>query len=185
MDWTSHERMCEDAAFGQYLIETIAENIGVKPKPEMIDRAVRKSTSCGVWVEFDEKGIVVGATVEGTDAEFKERVALSDEPKELIDNFWSAVNRCEGLYRKHLSKEPKLNMGDQIEVHGWIMLSGLPAGKYRIRNRGVWKGTQFYDFTTPRGTKQIVRHACSSVDAWIRDAEDEDLNKIVVLKRAS
>jgi hypothetical protein len=97
--------MCEDAAYGEWLIETIAESIGIEPDAKKIDRAVYKGTSCGAWVRFDEKGIMVGTIVEGSDAEFSKRVELSDNPHELCVNFWDAIQECEDFAEEHFGHD--------------------------------------------------------------------------------
>jgi hypothetical protein len=85
-----------------FLIETIAKSCGDKSlTPERIDRAVYKGTDCGAWVRFDEKGIMVGTIVEGSDAEFSKRIDLTgiDASKKgeklLCKRFWEAVQEAE------------------------------------------------------------------------------------------
>lgn len=75
----------------------------------------------------------------------------------------------------------KLKKGDIVEVHGWVMLEKLEAGKYRVKATGTQSGIDYYDFAKPRGSKTIVRHAITNVDPWVRDASNPDLNKIVLL----
>ena len=99
----------ENAAFGMFLVEVIAESCGLEFKGSIselerrIDRAVYKGTDCGAWVLFDEKGIVVGSIVEGSDAEFSERIDLtgidiSDKGAELLtQRFWDTVEKINGL----------------------------------------------------------------------------------------
>ena len=101
----------EHAAFGTFLVQTIAESCGITVEPAFkcseleckIDRAVYKGTDCGAWVLFDEKGIVVGSIVEGSDAEFSERIDLtgvdiSDEgAKILTERFWNTIEKINGL----------------------------------------------------------------------------------------
>jgi hypothetical protein len=99
----------EHAAFGAFLVQTIAESCGLEfkgPISELerkIDRAVYKGTDCGAWVRFDERGIVVGSIVEGSDAEFSERIDLtgvdiSDEgAKILAERFWNTIEKINGL----------------------------------------------------------------------------------------
>lgn len=101
----------EHAAFGTFLVQTIAESCGITVEPTFkcselerkIDRAVYKGTDCGAWVRFDERGIVVGSIVEGSDAEFSERIDLtgvdiSDEgAKILTERFWNTIEKINGL----------------------------------------------------------------------------------------
>lgn len=89
----------EKEAFGMFLIEAIAEPLGLPLDTRAIDRAVYKGTECGAWVSFDETGILVGSIVEGSEAEFSERIDLngidiSDEgAAELNRRFWAAIER--------------------------------------------------------------------------------------------
>jgi hypothetical protein len=75
----------------------------------------------------------------------------------------------------------KLKAGNVIEVFGWVMLEGVPAGKYKILSVGEFYGRETYTFARPRGKKPLIRHYASSVDAWVRPAGHEDLNRIEVL----
>ena len=104
MKWADFSRMQEDAAYGEFLLSAIAAPLGIpinKDAAKLIDRAVYKGTSCGAWVQFDEKGIMVGTIVEGSDAEYSERIDLSgieidDEGERLLNaRFWAALKRCE------------------------------------------------------------------------------------------
>jgi hypothetical protein len=103
-----HARDQENEAYGAFLIETIAKSCGFKgTEPDLakpnhgIDRAVYKGTSCGAWVRFDSEGVMVGTIVEGSDAEFSERIDLtgidiSEEGETiLLERFWDAVQQCE------------------------------------------------------------------------------------------
>lgn len=71
----------------------------------------------------------------------------------------------------------KLSIGDIIEVHGFVMLSRLDPGRYRVKTIDNYHGIPTYRFTKPRGHKVLVRHACSDVDCWVKEST-EDLNKI-------
>jgi hypothetical protein len=100
-DWESYQRGQEDAAFGKFLVEVIAEIYGCEPTPEAVDRAVYKNTTCGAWCKFDEYGIKVGTIVEGSDAEFSTRVdvtgldAESGAARRLKARFRDAIRECE------------------------------------------------------------------------------------------
>lgn len=100
-DFASFQADQENAEFGRWLIETIANNIGVEAKPERIDRAIYKGTDCGAWVRFDEQGVMVGTIVEGSDAEFSKRIQVRDlanlenPEKILLERFWNAVQEAE------------------------------------------------------------------------------------------
>ena len=101
MNEQEYMRSQEDAAFGQFLVETIAEIYGCDAKAESVNRAVYKNTDCGAWVAFDEAGIKVGTIVEGSDAEFSTRVDVTgldfDEPSAtlLVERFRAAIQECE------------------------------------------------------------------------------------------
>ena len=104
-DEIDQHKMDEAAAIGSALIQTIADNIGIEPDPEKIDRAVYDGTDCGAWVEFDELGILVGTIVEGSDATYSERIELCEDEKELCERFWAAIQRCEDFADEHFNQE--------------------------------------------------------------------------------
>lgn len=101
MNEVSLFRMQEDEGFGLFLIESIAKPLGLPTDIKAIEKAVYKGTACGAWVKFDAQGILVGTIVEGSDAEYSERVSIknlqpSDEDEvELNRRFWEAIKRCE------------------------------------------------------------------------------------------
>ena len=75
------------------------------------------------------------------------------------------------------SRNPKLKQGDMVRVDGWIMLKGLPAGKYRVKK----VDEKSYWFSKPRGTNTVARHLIDHIDAKVREPSNNDLNKIVIL----
>lgn len=75
----------------------------------------------------------------------------------------------------------KLKTNDIIRVHGFVMLQGLEDGRrYRVKAITPYYGIATYSFARPKGRKTIVRHLASSVDVWISDENNRDLNKITV-----
>jgi tRNA-binding EMAP/Myf-like protein len=115
MDWSAYEQGQEDAAFGQFLVECIAHWCGLDGDEEhlvgRIAEAIYKGTDCGAWVVFDELGIKVGTIVEGSDAEYSERVDVSkldcgdDDEKQLHERFSDAIQRCEDFADEHFNSE--------------------------------------------------------------------------------
>lgn len=113
--WSSAYRGQEDAAFGQFLVECIAHWCGLSGDEEnlvsRIEKAIYKGTDCGAWVRFDELGIMVGTIVEGSDAEYSERIDISgldtddDDEKRLHERFSAAVQRCEDFAIEHFNQE--------------------------------------------------------------------------------
>jgi hypothetical protein len=87
------------------LVETIANSIGIEPYPEKINRAIYRGTDCGAWVKFDEDGILVGTIVEGSEAEYSERIELTDDPDELCKRFWDAIQNCEDFSDENFENE--------------------------------------------------------------------------------
>ena len=94
-------KMQEDEAFGMFLIETIGEIYGTR-EISLIKKYVYKYTDCGAWIEFDSEGILVGTIVEGSDAEYQERISLkdihydNDGAEELLKKrFLTALENCE------------------------------------------------------------------------------------------
>jgi hypothetical protein len=73
----------------------------------------------------------------------------------------------------------KLKEGDIIEVHGWVMLKGLTAGKWKVKEVKLYGGTMAYYFTKLRG-KKVLGFYWHQIDGCIRDTED--LNRIEILK---
>lgn len=104
-DWTQFERDCGNAAYGEFLIRAIAEAYDIDPREPDPVRLIRKYaykfTNCGAFVQFDESGILVGTIVEGSDAEYSERLDLAgvneaDDPDdELRKRYFAALDRCE------------------------------------------------------------------------------------------
>lgn len=90
---------------GRWIQEAIAKSCGLDRKADekSIGRIVYKWTTCGAWVRFDEHGVIVGTIVEGSDAEFSERIELDglddmdqkEAEKELCERFWDALERME------------------------------------------------------------------------------------------
>jgi hypothetical protein len=74
----------------------------------------------------------------------------------------------------------KIPSGSIVEVHGWVMLEKIDEGRYRIEPGKPCDVRDTYLFFKPRGKRPIIRHLASSVDLWIRDENDPDLNKIVI-----
>ena len=91
----------EKEAFGRFLIETIADIYDCKPMPSMLSKMVYKHTPNGSYVHFDEKGIIVGTIVEGSDAEHNVRIDLTgididdDGAALLRKRFYDALDECE------------------------------------------------------------------------------------------
>ena len=114
-DWDTHYRGQEDAAFGQFLVEGIAHWCGLSGNEEnlvgRIGKAIFKGTVCGAWVRFDELGIMVGTIVEGSDAEYAERIDISgldtddDDERLLHERFSAAIQRCEDFADEHFDQE--------------------------------------------------------------------------------
>jgi hypothetical protein len=112
--WEEEYRGQEDAAFGQFLVESIAHWCGFSGEEEhlvsRIDKAIYKGTGCGAWVRFDELGIMVGTIVEGSDAEYSERIDISrldtddDDEKHLHERFSAAIQRCEDFADEHFNQ---------------------------------------------------------------------------------
>ena len=82
-------------------------------------------------------------------------------------------------------RDTKLQDGDLIEVQGFVMLKGLDEGRYRVRMISGPSGVPVYDFRRPGGKKVLARHYASSVDISVKTADDEQINKIVVVSRGS
>ena len=113
--WEAYYKGQEDAAFGQFLVECIAHWCGFsgdeKNLESRIDKAIFKGTNCGAWVRFDELGIMVGTIVEGSDAEYSERIDISgldtddDNERLLHERFSAAMQRCEDFASEHFNQE--------------------------------------------------------------------------------
>lgn len=75
----------------------------------------------------------------------------------------------------------KLKADDIIRVQGFVMLAGLEeSGRYRVKAITPYYGNPTYSFASPNGRKTIIRHLASSVDVWVSDESNPDLNKITV-----
>jgi hypothetical protein len=106
-----YERMCEHAAFGEFLIRTIAELLKCEPNQRAIQEAFRKTSCCGAFVVFDVNGIMVGSVVEAYDAEVGIRVIVEDldtddaGAEELKRRFRKVVSRMESEVDRILTDE--------------------------------------------------------------------------------
>ena len=77
--------------------------------------------------------------------------------------------------------EPKLSVGDLIEVYGGVMLQGFEEGRLKVARIDLYHGKPAYSFTKPRGKKIVAYHYCSSVDGWLAEGRvngSQDLNRI-------
>ena len=62
----------------------------------------------------------------------------------------------------------KLQVGNVIEIFGWVMLNKLEDGcKYRVSRIKKIYGEDVYIFTKARGKKEVVGHYVDSVDIMI------------------
>lgn len=68
-----------------------------------------------------------------------------------------------------MSSEPRLKVGNIIEVHGWVMLRSLESGRYRVTRISTRYGMKVYWFSKPKGKREIVGHYCHDVDSSITD----------------
>jgi len=105
-------------------------------------------------------------------------VTFLGEPSERIVEGEYEENPSEGMWP--LEGPRKIPDGSVVDVEGWIMLKGVPAGTYRVEYGGDEKGRKTYQFFRPRGKKPLARHYESEVDLWVKDEDHPDLNKIVV-----
>jgi hypothetical protein len=115
MGWSRHVRDEENSAWGGFLLATIADIYGVPAgsvdAERLINRAVYKFTDCGAWCRFDEQGIMVGTIVEGSDAEYAERIDTrgldyDEESEQLIrQRFFAALQRCDEFAVEHFASE--------------------------------------------------------------------------------
>ena len=79
---------------------------------------------------------------------------------------------------------PKLKVGDQIQVFGWVMLHKLEEGEYQVMEIKSTPVGPAYVFRRKRAKKRGPTHYVAKVEAWLRDsAEDPDLNKIVIIQK--
>lgn len=101
MNEVDNFRSQENEAFGSFLIRVIAEALDCEADPQCIARSLYKFTNCGAFIHFDDKGVVVGTIIEGSDAEFSERLDLkgvdvSEEGAKLLqERFWEFVQQAE------------------------------------------------------------------------------------------
>ncbi len=103
MNEVTSQRDQENEAFGAFLLETIADLYDCEPSPSLISKMVYKYTYCGAYIHFDEKGIIVGTIIEGSDAEYYIRIKLDDidtddDGAELLrERFYDALDDLEGI----------------------------------------------------------------------------------------
>jgi hypothetical protein len=82
------------------LVAAVANLYCCEPEVSLIKKYVFKFTDCGAFIHFDDEGIVLGTIVEGSDAEYHERLDLSGldletDKREFRDRFFAALERCE------------------------------------------------------------------------------------------
>lgn len=117
MDWIEHDKICSDAAVGQWLMETIGESMGLSADrcdEGSIKKALFKGTDCGAFVHFDELGVVVGTIVEGSDAEYSKRILFDlDDKESFLKCFWDTVQKCEDFAEAEWA-ECEAELGDEL-----------------------------------------------------------------------
>lgn len=75
----------------------------------------------------------------------------------------------------------KLNVGDVIQIHGWVMLSRLNDGdKLKVAKITKEGFDSVYWFTKPKGKKLIIGHKTANVDSAIHD---NGMNRIEIVKQ--
>ena len=72
--------------------------------------------------------------------------------------------------------------GIQVEVHGWVMLKKVPAGRYRMLLTKGNGNMEIFWFFRPKGKKCIIGHYADNVACWCKPADHPNLNKIVLLR---
>lgn len=74
----------------------------------------------------------------------------------------------------------KLEVGNIIEVHGWVMLKNLEGGnKYKVTRVDKVHGRNAYFFSKARGKKEVVGHYINNVDMMINPSNN---NRIEIIK---
>lgn len=80
----------------------------------------------------------------------------------------------------------KLQKGDKIIVHGYVMLSELEDGKsYKIIKVSRQAYKDVYHFAKARGTKEVVAHYAHNVDMLINPKNNNHIEIIKKQKEAS
>lgn len=101
-----------------WLVHAIADNFGIakdkkiSEKISLIKKFVYKYTNHVAWIEFDEKGILVGTHVdiEGCEGEYSNRLCLKDlddmeqedAERELIEELFSKLQLCQEFVKEAL-----------------------------------------------------------------------------------
>ena len=76
----------------------------------------------------------------------------------------------------------ELNVGDVIQVNGWVMLQGMEDGqKYKVARIQKSGFNNIYFFTKARGKKIVVGHSTSDIDMCINSQYGN--NNIEIIKR--
>jgi hypothetical protein len=75
-------------------------------------------------------------------------------------------------------KEPLLAVGDNIRVHGWVMMQNISPGDYRVAAVSACFGIPTYSLVR-KGGRIRHNHVRSCVEAWLRpNNQTNDLNWI-------
>lgn len=73
----------------------------------------------------------------------------------------------------------KLKKGDRVKATGFVMLKGVNDGAtYEVFAVQEQFGRDVYQLRNVK-TKTMCRHLSDSVDCWVKQATDEQLNKLV------
>lgn len=67
-----------------------------------------------------------------------------------------------------------LNVGDVIQVEGFVMLKNIDDGcSYRLIGIREYNGNSVYDFAKgKRGRVRYVSHYCYEIDYWLNNNSD-------------
>jgi len=76
-----------------FFIETIAAALGVPAAVSEIKIAVYKHAKSGVWIKFDDDGVIIGVNVP-SNGEYSERIDCTVSEL-LVERFWTAIANCD------------------------------------------------------------------------------------------
>lgn len=97
MNEVQAERMAENVALGESLLQCLAYLYGCEPIESEIKKYVYKNSDCGPWIEFTEKGIRLGCIVEGLDGDgcSSHNINYNGDNESFIKQFKEAINEIE------------------------------------------------------------------------------------------
>ena len=80
------------------------------------------------------------------------------------------VNGCAEQNGYNMNKH-KLQLGDLIKIHGWVMLSKLEPGIYEVVGIELQNGFHVYGFKEMRRVRGLLKQGKKKLRFWVKDID--------------